>query len=191
MADVLPIRQTIPIPGSQYLSAVSENLVQSVAGLNNFLAYFQHSEKQFFLNGGYSLVAAPQTGVDGLAVFEFNAQIIDVWMFNMTAGTSGTTTLDCLVATSSGGTFSSIFTTTPSISYQAGNNVWVGAVNPTLIGNQYSPSPSYAAPANTTQPVLNATITNSIAAWSAIRVDMLAAQAGGQNCGLLVHYRPR
>lgn len=191
MADITPLRVTIPLPGSQFLSAVSENLIQSLGGMNNFLAYFAHEKKDFFLNGTYSLVTVPQTAVDGLAVFEFNAQIIDVWMFNMAAGTSGSTTLDCLVATTPGGSFTSIFTTPPSISYLAGNNCWVGAVNPSLIGPAYVPSPSYVAPTNTTAPVLNATVTNSITAWSAMRVDLTASQSGGQNCGLIVHYRPR
>lgn len=191
MADITPARVTIPLPGSQFLSAVSENLIQSLGGMNNFLAYFAHQTKQFFLNGQYSLVTVPQTGSDGLVVFEFNAQIIDVWAFNMTAGTSGSTTLDCLVATTPGGSFTSIFTTQPSISYLAGNNTWVGAVNPSLIGSSYSPSPAYSAPVNTTPPVLNSSVTNTIAAWSAMRVDLIAAQAGGQNCGLLVHFRPR
>jgi len=195
MADVDPVRQDVPLPGTQFLSAVSEFLAQSIAGSVNFINYFQHSEKQFFLNGFYNVSQSfPQSAVDGMAVFEFNAQIIDVWMFNVIAGLSGTTELDILIADSSGGSFTSIFTTTPKISYQAGNYAWVGAVNPSLIGPNYSPSPSYSPPSNTTQPVLNASITNAIPAWSAIRCDLIQAQGGGtsgpQNCGILVHYRP-
>lgn len=54
MADITPLRVTIPLPGSQFLSAVSENLIQSLGGMNNFLAYFAHEKKDFFLNGTYS-----------------------------------------------------------------------------------------------------------------------------------------
>lgn len=189
MADVTPLRQNIPLPGSQALGAVSENLIQSLAGTMNFINYFQHGKKEFPLNGPYSGAALPQTGVDGLQVFEFKSQILDVWMYNLVAGTSGTTELDVLVASAPGGTFSSIFTTTPKISWQAGNNVWVGVPNASLVGQQYTP-PAYSAPANTTPPVLNAAVTNSIAAWSAIRADLKQAQAGGQNCGIIIHFRP-
>lgn len=191
MSDVTPARQNIPLPGTQFLGAVSEFIAQSMSGSMNFINYFQHSEKQFFLNGPYSVVTTPQIGSDGLAVFEFNATIIDVWMFNLVAGTSGTTELDVKVATASGGAFTSIFTTTPKISFLAGNDTWVGAVDPSLIGPSYSPFPAYVPPANTTQPVLNGAITNAIAAWSAIRVSLLGSQVDAENTGVLIHYRPR
>lgn len=193
MADVDPVRQNIPLPGTQFLGAVSEFIAQSMAGSVNFQNYFAHECKAFFMNGLYNVgQTLPQTGVDGLQIFEFNAQIIDVWAFNLVAGSSGSTTFDIKVATSSGGSFSSIFTTKPSISYLAGNNAYVGAVNPSLIGPEYSPSPSYSAPSNTTQAVLDSSVTNAIAAWSAIRCDFTAVQGGSpENCGVLVHYRPR
>lgn len=190
MADVTPARLNVPLPGTQFRAAVSEFIAQAMAGSVNFINYFQHSEKQFFLNGDYSVVATPQTGVDGLAVFEFDAQIIDVWMFNLVAGSAGTTELDIKLATASGGSFSSIFTTTPKIAFNAGNNAWVGAVNPSIIGPLYNPSPAYSPPAHTTQPVLDGSITNAIPAWSAIRCDLISTQTNPENCGILVHYRP-
>jgi len=190
MADVTPVRQNIAFPGVEFLAACSEFFAQSLAGQSNFLNYFAYQEKAFFVNGSYSIVAPPQTGVDGLVVFEFDAQIIDVWMFNLTAGSAGSTEFDCLVATTSGGAFTSIFTTLPSISYLAGTNAWVGAPNPALIGSNYSP-PAYAAPANTVAPVLNAAVTDTIALRSAMILKTTAVQTGGQNAGLLVHYRNR
>lgn len=190
MADIEPQRVNVPLPGAQFKAAVSEFIAQAMGGSLNFINYFQHSEKQFFLNGDYSVVAGVQLGVDGLAVFEFDAQIIDVWMFNLVAGSSGTTQLDLKIATTSGGTFTSIFTTKPAISSAAGSNVWVGAVDPSIIGPLYSPSPPYSPPAGTTQPVLDSSLTNAIPAWTAIRLDILTKQNHGENCGILVHYRP-
>jgi hypothetical protein len=192
MADVNPTRQNIPLPGTQFLAAVSEYIAQSMAGSVNFQNYFAHEEKQFFLNGQYNVgQTLPQLGVDGLAVFEFDAQIIDVWLFNLVAGSSGSTEIDIKVANTSGGSFSSIFTTKPAISYLAGNDAWVGSVDPSLIGPEYSPSPPYSPPSNTTQGVLDGSITNLIPAWSAIRCDLTAVQGGvPENCGILVHYRP-
>lgn len=175
---ITPSRNDIFIEGAQFRSAISEDLVQRVGSSINFINAYQHSEKQFFLNGPYSAVAVPQIGSDGLVVFEFDAYIIDAWMFNMTAGSSGTTEIDLKIATTSGGAFTSIFSTTPKIAYTAGNNSWVGA--PT--GGGYSP------PFGTTSPVFS---TRNISAYTAMRVDLIQAQTDGQNCGIIVHYRPR
>lgn len=189
MSDLPPSRINSQEQGVQFLGAVSEDLLQTLAGAQNFNNYFTYSTKSFFLNGDYSTAAPPFVNADGFQVFEFDCQIIDVWMFNLTAGSSGTTELDIKIANSSGGSFTSIFTTTPKIAFNAGNYAWVGAVNPSLIGSQYNPSPSYVAPTNTTAPVLNASITNVIPRWSGIRCDMIQSQANPAGCGLLVHFR--
>jgi len=174
---ITPARKLMYTLGTQFRSAVSEELIQRLGAVSNFISLYQHSEKQFFVNGAYSSATTPVLGVDGLAVFEYDAEIIDVWMFNMTAGSSGTTALDLKVATTSGGAFTSIFSTTPKITSAAGNSAWVGA-----------PTGTYTPPTGTTAPVLS---TVNIAAHSAIRLDLLQAQVGGQNTGLIVHYRPR
>jgi hypothetical protein len=176
-AIVAPARKLIYYIGSQFRAAVSEELIQRMAAVSNFISLYQHSEKQFFINGPYSIVTPPQTALDGLAVFEFNAEIIDVWAFNLVAGSSGTTEIDVKIATTPGGAFTSIFSTTPKITSAAGNNVWVGA-----------PGGAYTPPSGTTAPVLS---TVNVNAYSAIRVDILQAQPGGQNAGVILHYRPR
>ena len=174
---VSPARKLIYQLSAQFRSAVSEELIQRIGAVTNFISLYQHSEKQFFINGPYSIISPPQTALDGLALFEYNAEIIDVWAFNLVAGSSGTTEIDVKIATTSGGAFTSIFSTTPKITSAAGNNVWVGA-----------PGGSYAPPSGTTAPVLS---TVNVNAYSAIRVDLLQAQTGGQNCGIVIHYRPR
>lgn len=174
---ITPSRNDIYIEGAQFRSAISEDLVQRVGSSINFINAYQYSEKQFFINGLYGTATTPVLGVDGLAVFEFDAYIIDAWMFNITAGSAGTTELDLKIATTSGGAFTSIFSTTPKISYTSGNSVWVG-----------SPSGAYTPPTGTTQPVF---ATRNVSAYSAIRLDLLQKQTGGQNCGIIIHYRPR
>ena len=192
MAIVTPQKVLIQQPGAQYRAAVSEDLIQRLAGLQNFIGLFQHSEKQFFVNGPYSIMATyPQNAVDGLVVFEFNATIIDVWMFNITAGTSGTTELDLKLASSSGGAFSSIFSTTPKIASSAGNNAWVG--NPSIWTSGVPVvDGTYSAPTGCTKPQLvGGGQTYNVNARSAMKLDLISAQAGGENCGLIVHYVPR
>jgi hypothetical protein len=188
---VTPSRTLVYSPGAQFKSAVSENLIQRIAGLQNFISLYQHSEKQFFLNGPYSILAPPLVGMDGLAVFEFDATIIDVWMFNLVAGSAGTTELDLKISTASGGSFTSIFSTTPKITSAAGNNAWVG--NPSVWTSGVAVQDgTYTVPTGCTRPVLTGGgQTLNVNKHTAIRLDILQAQTDGQNCGLLVHYYPR
>jgi len=191
MSDLTPKRRNTQLEGCRFQSAVSENLAQTIAADNNFINYFQMMDKRFNFNGGYGSVALPITAADGLDVFEFNSQIIDVWLFVRVAGSSGTTGIDIEVADTPAGPWTSIFTTTPKITSTAGSYVWVGAVNPSLVGPAYNPSPSYAPPVGTTQGVLNSSITNLITAWSAIRCNLSTAQGGSPDgCGVLIRYRP-
>lgn len=188
---VTPTRTLVYTPGAQFRSAVSEDLIQRIAGLQNFISLYQHSEKQFFLNGPYDIVTPPLTALDGLTVFEFDATIIDVWMFNIVAGSAGTTELDIKMATTSGGAFSSIFSTTPKITSAAGNNAWVGNPSVWTTGTAVQDA-TYTVPTGCTRPVLSGGgQTLNVDKHSALRLDILQAQTGGQNCGLLVHYIPR
>jgi hypothetical protein len=191
MSLVTPQKVLIYNAGAQYRAAVSEDLIQRISGLQNFIGLYQHSEKQFFLNGPYSFTATPQTGADGLTIFEFDATIIDVWMFNLVAGTSGTTELDIKMATTPGGAFTSIFSTTPKITSAAGANRWVG--NPSIWTSGLPVVDStYTPPSGCTKPVLTGGgQTLNVNKYSALRLDLISAQVGGENCGLLVHYVPR
>lgn len=171
---VPPSRNIVYIEGARFRSAVSEELIQRIAATNNFISYFQYDTKDFFLNGPYGTTPSPQMGVDGLYVFPFNVQIFDVVMFNIVAGTSGTTELDLEIATTPGGSWTSIFSTTPKILSAAVSNAWIG-VGGTLTGA--------VAPVLTTTPM-------PIAAGTAMRINKLQAQLGAQNCGLLVYFQP-
>lgn len=192
MAIVTGSRTLIYAPGAQFRSAVSENLIQRIGGMQNFIALYQHSEKQFFLNGPYSILTPPQTGVDGLAVFEFDATIFDVWMFNLVNGSAGTTELDIKIATSSGGAFTSIFSTTPKITTAGGNNAWVGKPIVYDSNGVATADGTYVTPTGCTKPVLTGGgETLNVNKYSAIRLDILQAQTAAENCGLLIHYYPR
>lgn len=160
---------------TKYKAGISQQLAQKMGKTNNFILQRMHSEKNFFLNGPYWVIADPQLSIDGLQIFEFDAEIFNVWMFNITPGTSGTTELDLKIATSSGGAFSSIFTTTPKITSAAAANSWVG------VGGSGT---------GLTAPVLISSPVN-VTAGSAIRIDKIQSMQGAENCGLLVHYRPR
>lgn len=175
---VPPERRLIYQSGAQYRSAVSEELIQRLGALANFISLFQYDTKAFFLNGKYSVVSTPQSAVDGLYRFPFNAEIFDVVMFSMIAGSSGTTILDVKRVTQSGGVGVSIFTTTPKIASTAGNNSYIG-IGETGTG--------------LTAPVLDSeTDVYNIDAGDAIYCDLLQSQQGdARNCGIIVYFRPR
>jgi hypothetical protein len=175
MADLTPSRKNLQVEETRFRSAVSESIVQKAGSSINFINERQHSEKQFFINGNYSAISLPFIAIDGYTFFQFDAEIIDVWMFIQFAGSGGTTELDIKRATTPGGSFSSIFSTTPKISSLAGDGIWIH------VGSSFP---------NTTAPVLALSQVN---AGDALRCDLIQAQSGAtvNGCGIVVHYRPR
>ena len=183
MPIVPPARNNLFVEEIDYKSAVSEALLLRLAGQNNFLNQFHYYQKQFFLNGFYE-GAVGFTAIDGLEIFPFNAEIFDVGVFNIEAGISGTTEIDIQIATTSGGSFSSIFTTRPAILSTAPNFSYfrIGETN-----------------INWTAPVLNSVITSPIdgklvrqvTAGSAVRIDLLSSMNNARGCGVILFCRSR
>lgn len=178
MADYTSLRKNIQTEEVDFQSSVSEATAKKLAGSINFINNRQHTEKQFFANGRYGIMSSyPQIGVDGLVFFEFNATIINVWAFNLIVGSSGTTEMDVKRATSSGGAFTTIFSTTPKFTSASANNSYVDA-------NGYQ-----APTTGVTAPVLS--ITN-VDQGDALRFDLISAMGGfPENCGIIIHYQPR
>ena len=172
---VTPSRRILRQGDVAYNRPVSEAILSQFAATNNFIHFFQYDTKAFFLNGDYRH-GDGQEAVDGLYVFPFDCTIIKCAMFNMVSGSGGTTVLDVKRATVSGGSFSTIFSTTPKISASAGNNAFIltdgsgaGLTAPVLIGEEFE-----------------------VNAGDAIRLDILQVQTGyPQNCGLIIYLRPR
>lgn len=178
MADITEERKYIQEEETAYRAAVAESTMNRVGAAINFINKRQYDTKAFFLNGYYAKVTAPQTAADGFYIFPFDVEVFDAAIFNVVAGSSGTTELDVKVATASGGSFSSIFSTTPKIASSAGANAWV------KVGGSGT---------GLTAPVLSGgTGLFNINAGSAIRVDKMAVQSGTpENCGIIIYFRPR
>lgn len=160
-------------------AAVAEATWRKISGMINFLGHRVHQEKYFKVNGAYGGLAGfyPINAFDGLAFFEYDAEIFNVWTYNLTAGTSGTTELDLKRKPKASGSFTSIFSTTPKILSTAGNDTFfeigdsaTGIVAPVL---------------DTVDP------TYSVNAGDSIRLDVISAMPGAQHCGLVIHFRPR
>jgi hypothetical protein len=179
MTDLPDELHLIQVEATRFRSAVSEDILQTMGKTSNFLANRTYEEKQFFLNGRYAIVVAPQTGLDGLVFFQYDAVIIDAWAFNIVPGSGGTTELDIKRATTPGGTFTSIFTTTPKFTSAASAYSWVDALG--------------IVPAGTgvTAPVLDPAQLN-VNAGDALRIDKLQNMLGTpENCGIIITFRSR
>lgn len=178
--EVTPERKNIYIEDVQYRASVSEAVGQKMAGAINFINVGQHVERQWNLNGLYSYLGTPQTGVDGAFVIWYNMEIVGISMYNLVAGSGGTTQLDILKHTTSGGAGSSIFSTKPTLSYLSGNNsvLFYDFLNATAIH----------APTGCTQPVLTST---SLTKGDMLTMNLTSAQVSGQSCGITLHMRPR
>lgn len=126
------------------------------------------------LNLNYSNLSIPAEAVDGFFILPFQSRIEKVYMYNVKGGTGGATTLDVKRATASGGTFTSIFNTLPSIQAAAGDSAYTGT-------GLTTPS--------TTAPVVNPSF-EILPADTALRLDLIAKQSGApEGSGIIIFFR--
>lgn len=175
MAELTPVKKFIQEAEVKYKAAISEVTGRKLGQMLNFLGRRLHEAKKFQLDGPYAIIDSPQLGVDGLIPFEFDAEIFNVWIYNLVPGSSGTTELDIKLLTGSGDTGTTIFTTTPKITSAASANAYIG-VGGTVTG--------CVAPVLTSFPF-------NINAGQALLCDKVQAMPDAENCGLIIHYRPR
>lgn len=180
MSDLTPIKKNIQVEETRFRSAVSEAIAQKLGSSINFINKYQNETKRFEVNGQYNLLTIPFNAVDGLDIILTDITIVGVSMYVHKSGSSGTTEFDLKYATTPGGSFTTMFSTTPKIQSAAGDDVWIYQ---NLITNTSS------ALANTTAPVLSVT---SLTANSAIKADILQAQSGdARGAGITIYYAPR
>lgn len=141
------------------IKIVANQLVAAAAGSFTFKA-----------NGKYRA----DTQIDDLFTFKAASTITSVWIQNQGNGSAGTTEFDLKVATTSGGSFTTILSTTGKVASTAAANVWTDTGS--VIGVQ----------TGVTKPVLS---TTAMAAGSALRFDLLQAMTGGSNCSITVFYK--
>ncbi len=177
MTMINPERTFMQKEEAAYGAAVTEALLSKLGAQLNFLNLRHHETKRFTINGNYdysSVATSPYLAIDGLHVFEFDCEILNIWIYNREKGTAGTTQLDLKWKSSTGSTWASIFTTPPSFT-NAAANFESCAVGETKAG--------FVAP------ILNKMTFN---AGDMIRMDLITAMTGNpKGCGLIINYRPR
>jgi hypothetical protein len=174
MAELTALRRNIQIEEARFRFAVSESWAQKLGGSINFINNYHHAVKEWNINGVYGAMSLPFLGIDGFHPVLYDLEILSIFMFCQTAGSGGTTEIDIKKGTTSGGSFSTIFSTTPKIASTAGSNSWI----------QTGGSGS-----GLTAPVL---ISSNLSAGDVLRCDLVAAQSGEPNgTGLVILHRPR
>lgn len=183
MATVLAARSNFDEREVDYRSGLSESFFTKMAQQHVFLNQKHYIIWQFNINGPYYR-NDPVLGVEGIFVVPFNAEIFDASITNSVAGSGGTTELDVKRATSSGGAFTSIFSTTPKITSSASNYAFA------KIGSSVS---------GVTAPVLNTATTSDIDGklvyeineGDGLRFDQLESMTTAQNASLTLYLRSR
>lgn len=158
-------------------AAVSQSTWNKIGGMINFLGHRTHQEKAFYLNGHYDGWSTPFGAADGMTFFEFDAEIFNVWVFNVGAGSSGITELDLKLKPKGSGTFTSIFATTPKIGSTAPAETWF-EIGDTGTGITAPVLTSGSSPLNVNR-------------GDAVKLDLITSMVGATNCGIVIHYRPR
>lgn len=116
-------------------------------------------EHSWELNGAYPGLSFPQLNIDSIFFAPANMTITSVWIYNGQVGGTGITEFDLKVA-NSGGSFTSILTTTGKVASTANSDVWTDS------GSIIAPQ------TGVTKPVI---ATAAISAGQAIRFDLLSA----------------
>lgn len=179
MASLVPdLRKFIVGLEVKSAASVSEATWRKIAGMINFLGHRTHQEKNFQINGNYGALQGlyPINAIDGFAFFEYDAEIFNVWVYGIVAGTAGITELDVKIKPKIGGAFTSIFSTTPKIAPSAGNNAFF-EIGDIMTG--------------VTAPVLNGGVPYNVNRGDAIRLDLISAMENAEHCGVVIHFRPR
>lgn len=159
---------------------VSQSTWRKIGGVINFLANRTHEVKRFDIFGAYGQLPPSQYPfifVDGAHVFEFNAEIFNIWVvsYRDVVGT-GQTEIDLKLAPNGSEVYSSILTTTAKILSTSAltKRFKLGDVDTGIV-----------APVMTSTPL-------NVNAGDAIRADLITAQSGIKGAlSIIIHFRPR
>lgn len=173
MANIPEARSFLQVEEARYGAAGTESLMLRFGAMMNFLNLRHIEVRGLFINGVYNAIV-PNLDIDGGIIFEYPVEIVNVYIKNRAAGSSGTTELDLKWKPQGSGTWTSIFTTTPKITSTAAayemcgvGQVATGFTAPVLAKTQFD-------------------------AHDMLRLDLVQAMAGlPTGCAIIIHYRPR
>lgn len=175
MSNVTSLKNYIQNEAIFTREAVSESVFTSLAEQGNFAMDTLGTNHAFKYNGVYGGNRAFKDYLDGVLIFDWNAEIFEVQVFSGLGGASGTTDIDLQYSIDRGITYNSIFTTTPKIASTAASPTYVG-IGETVTG--------------CTAPVLIST-PYQVVKGGIIRLKFNTVMQGAANLFVTLKYRPR
>jgi hypothetical protein len=115
VADIPYLRRNVKEEEIRYRASISESTFYKIGGSVNFINTYQYFQFYFGMMGPYSFLSTPFNGVGTIEVFDYDAEIVQIWVTSMTSG-SGTTQVDIKKAALNSSSYSTIFSTKPSVS---------------------------------------------------------------------------
>lgn len=180
MSDLAPERNIIQEQETQPKASTSTSLLSRMGASSNFILAYMHQEKMWTANGRYNAVTGPQIGIDGGIPIIFDMLIVGISMWNLVPGTSGLLEFDIKRHTASNQAGTSIFTTTPKLSFSSGIN--------SFLTRRFTDNVDLESPTGATMPVL---LSQNLDAGDLLTCDILQKQVAGESGGILINLRPR
>lgn len=180
MSDLAPERNIIQEQETQPKASTSTSVMSRIGASSNFILFYMHQEKMWAANGPYNAVSGAQTGIDGGIPILFDMEIVGVSMWNLVPGSAGVLEMDIKRHTASAQAGTSIFTTTPKLSFSSGIN--------SFLMKRFSDNTVLQNPTGCTQPVL---LSSNLFAGDLLTCDILQKQVAGESGGILINLRPR
>ena len=180
MADITPFKSNIKTEDVQFRSSVSEAVGNKIGASVNFINTYQYDSKEWTANGPYSITGVPDNGIDIAYLCQSNMEIYGLNMFNNVPGSSGVIEFDIRKHTASNQAGTSIFTTTPKLSYLAG--VYA------CLSIRFSDNTILQNPAGSTMPVL---LSSNLNQGDFLTCHFIQKQVGGESAGIEILLRPR
>lgn len=182
MADPIPEERTLIYPQeTDYRSSVSQALLYKLGAMLNFLNKRHIETKRFQVNGNYGpavIGALPFLAIDGAEPFLFNAEIVNIFIWNRIKGSAGTTSLDLKWKAKGGVTWESVFAGAGGVLPSFG----AAASNYDMCGIGEAVTGFTAAKPNKIQ----------FNSGDQLRMDLISSMTGNPNgAELIVFYRPR
>jgi hypothetical protein len=179
MGTLIPAaRNMIYIEGSEFRSAVSEDLLQRFGASVNFINTYVYNELFFGGLGIYGNYATgfPLLDVGSIEAFNDNSSIVNVVIQSNTQGTSGTSEFDIKWAANGSSTYASIFSTTPKVTSAAAS----AAI--------FDSNSIFSLPTGCTRPVLSKVSFNQ---GDKLRCDIISAMPNAADFIITIYYRAR
>lgn len=176
MGDIPKLRRNVKEEEIRYRASISESTFYKLGGSVNFINDRQYYQFYFGMMGPYSFLSTPFNGVGTIEVFDYDAEIVQIWIASAASG-SGTTQIDIKKASLNSSSYSTIFSTKPSVSSSAPSDaVFDMDSNATL-------------PSGCVRPVL---ITPNFLAGDKLRMDVDSVMgSGARDLQIQIFWRPR